>query len=261
MTAATDRFFSQFDQLTSRVTGSRQQDFAGNLRRWLTCMDSAPAPIGVEFARLSAMQNWEGVQSDVMQPQLGLGPGQLNWPDDDDLRLAGQISLFRRLASGELDATNFAHDYFSSGGISIARTIQEMSDQLFRPLSEDLRLKFDELVEAAEAEGEGGVPAADRMVALDHNSRAYKDAVRQIEAVEEGLRTNNKIAPDDKARLQAEIESGKRLLAAPKTRVDAVRVVLLGALGWIAMTFASGALGELADSALHAVAALLGLPF
>lgn len=156
---------------------------------------------------------------------------------------------------------DFAYDYYFSGDNNIDRTVQDMADQLFRPLSEDLRLRFDEIVEAAEAAEEGGIPAADRIVTLDHNSKGYNEAIGQIEAVEEGLRANNEIAPDEKARLQAEIESGKRLLAAPRARVEAIKAVLLNPLTWIAMTFASGALGELAGSALHAVAALIGLPF
>lgn len=262
LTAVIERFFSQFDQLTGRVTGSRQQDFARNLRSWLTSIDSAPAPIGDEAARLSALQSWDDVQRDVMRPPRGMaGSGQLNWADDDDLRPAGQIALFRRLASEELDAMNFAFDYFFTGDNNITRTIQEVSDQLFRPLSEDLRLRFEAIADAAEEADEGGIPAADRVVTLDHNSQGYNEALGKIEFVEEALRASNAIPPDEKAMLQAEIASGKAILAAPRSRLAAIKEVLINPLTWLAVTFASGLLGELAGSALHAVAALIGIPF
>lgn len=261
LNVAIDRFFSQFDTLTNRVTESRGQDFARNLRSWFVCIDSAPVPLGFEISRLTTIQTWEDVQRDVMQPPRGMvGSGRLNWPDDDDLRLSGQMVLFRRLASVELDPMDFAFNYFYTGDNNITRTIQNMADMLFRPLSEDLRLRFEAIAAAREVVGDSGIPAADRIVALDHNSKGYLDVVEKIAALEEALRANNQIAPEEKGRIQAEVASGKVLLAAPRTRLTAIKEVLLSPITWIAATFAGGALGEIASIALHAIAALLGFP-
>lgn len=261
MSAAIERFFTQFDLLTNRVIDSRQQDFSRNLRSWLACIDSAPAPIGTETARLSALQSWEEIERDVIQPPGSMvGSGQLNWPDREDLRLAGQLVLFRRLASGELDAMDFSFDYYFSGDNNITRTIQDMADRLFRPLSEDLRLRFGHILDSNELVEDDRVPAANRFVRLNHNSLAYLEAMEKITSLEEALRASNAIEPEEKATLQAEIQSGKVLLSAPRTRVGAVKAVLVSPLTWIAAAFASGALGELAGIALHAIAALLGIP-
>ncbi|MES2916362.1 MAG: hypothetical protein V4753_14690 [Pseudomonadota bacterium] len=155
---------------------------------------------------------------------------------------------------------NFAFDFFYSGDNNITRTIQDMSDQLFRPLSEDLRLWFDEIADLAKTPEDAEIPAADRVVALDHNSRGYTEAIQKIADLEEALRASNAIDSDEKARVKAEIESGKILLAAPRTRLGAVKAVLFASVVWIADNFAGGALGEIAGAAARAIATLLGFP-
>ncbi|WP_139301257.1 hypothetical protein [Vannielia litorea] len=211
-----------------------------------------------EVNRLQSLSDWEDVEKNVVrEPGSFVGSGELNWPDRSEDRLSNQLATLRELANGNLVPHDFAFNYFYSGDNNIDRTVQEMAANLFEPHAEELRRRLYNLAEDA-AELAEAAPASDRMVALDHNSAQFTQAIERLGEVQVKLRENNQIDPDDKARIQVEIVSGIEILKAPKTRVEAAKVMLLGALGWLALEFASSGLGMAAEAAYRAVSTLLG---
>jgi len=103
-----------------------------------------------------------------------------------------------------------------------------------------------------------GAPAADRVVTLDHNSRDYARATEAVVRATEALRGDNEyVDADDRDQRVAELEAGSRLLRAVRVRLDAIEVLLIAALKYLAKKFAEQAIGVLASAAIAALLALL----
>jgi hypothetical protein len=111
-------------------------------------------------------------------------------------------------------------------------------------------------------EAERLMNAAEQTVELDHSSPEYQKATSALAAVTEAVRQNNEYAssePEDREQRLAELEAGKVLLTAKRTRVNALLTLLGSALRYIAVRFAETAAGDLATAALAAVKKLVDL--
>ena len=254
-----ERFFDEYDEIGHRLSLARERDFARVLRTWFACLNEAPDIISQEIRRLEALQSWDIVQSEVIKTgRHTVGSGRLDWPDDKEHRLGGQLLLLRKLASEELKAGNFSLHYFYSGVNNIDSHVNEMASLLFEPHAEELRRRLEDVVEDSTAD-EVYVPASDRVVRLDHNSDAFQHSIVALEKTLARLRENNEMDPDDKTRIDVELDSGLQMIKAPKTRIQAAEVVLLGALKWLVDRFASSMVGIAAAKAFTAVRIALGL--
>lgn len=168
-----------------------------------------------------------------------------------------QLLLFRRIANEQMDAFQFAHNYFYPGTNRIDDTVRELTDQVFGPMTRDLRFLLEERV--AESEG-GDIPASDRLVRLDHNSPKYKDAINALEVLERVLREANDY-PDleDKEQKIAEVSATQRILQAVRVRVGAVLAVAKAPLLYLAKQFGNAGIGVAAKFAWEKIVALLSL--
>ena len=259
MNGKLERFFDEYDEIVHRVTSARARDFAQTLRRWFACLDDSPRILRREVDRLEELQTWDEVASKVLVPSQGMvGSGQLNWPDEKDARLGGQLLLLRRLASEEIEVTNFSIEYFYSGDNQFDSMVGDMSSALFDTHAEELRRRLEDALEERESE-DSFVPISDRVVRLDHNAEPFQDAIRAVETTIVHLRGNNSIDRDDRIRIELELKSGLDLVKAPKVRVYAVGTLVIGALVWLVEEFASSAVGIAAQEALAAVRVLLGI--
>jgi hypothetical protein len=110
------------------------------------------------------------------------------------------------------------------------------------------------------ANTQAAAPASDRTVPLDHNSRAYRDAVSSLENVEKALRESNEY-PDAEDREQriAELSATRRLLDAPRVDVDKIQALGVRVLRYLADKVAGAAIGFAALSALGLLGKLVGL--
>ena len=254
-----DKFFDEYDEIASRVMTARARDFPATLRRWFARLDEAPEVVQREIRRLEALQNWSEVTSEVMGTSGGmLGSAQLTWPDDKDRRLGGQLLLLRQLAAEEIRVVDFSMEYFYVGDGNFDNLVGEMSSNFFDPHAEELRRRMEDVVEMS-LEDETLVPASDRIVSLSHNAPSFRKAVQSVELTLDEVNRNNSIDPDDKARVSLELKAGLDLVQAPKTRIEAARALLLGALGWLVAEFGSAVVGQVADAAIPLVRALLGV--
>jgi hypothetical protein len=102
------------------------------------------------------------------------------------------------------------------------------------------------------------IPAADRFVRLDHNSKHYRDALKDLEQLVCAIEAaNNYEDTEDKEQRLAELSAGRRLLAAVRIRARLVWRVLAVPIVWIIEKFAEGFIGEVGKTALQSLRALL----
>jgi hypothetical protein len=106
----------------------------------------------------------------------------------------------------------------------------------------------------------GDVPAADRVVQLDHNSRQHQEVLRRLDQLIDKIKAINDYEDaEDKEERLAELSAGKTLLQASRARVHAVWLVLVPALVWLIEKFAGGIVSEIAKATLQLVKGLFGL--
>lgn len=155
-----------------------------------------------------------------------------------------KLLLFRSAAdAGTVDLISwFGHIYIPSSDRSISNAAQRFIDQVFGPVARELRRYLEQ--EASK------IPAADRVVRIDHNSALYGEALQALENLEKALQEANDY-PDaeDKEQRIAEVSATRRLLESVRVRVAAVVTVISGGLSYLASHFVGSAI----DTASHAV--------
>lgn len=108
----------------------------------------------------------------------------------------------------------------------------ELGDQWLRRALVGLRKHFDErgvlpeygdssLVDVA------SVPASDRLVAIDHNSREFTEVVELTDAASESIRSSNSIDEDKRSWIRDHISAGIALIKKHKVLTSAISALLL----------------------------------
>lgn len=242
-------FLDEFDELSSQVSRARSDDFARLLRRWFSAMEEAGPPVSSRIAYLMSLYPFERVEQEVMRPESGIGSGTLDWPEGREERLGAQLNLFRHMADEKVQGWNFAHDYFSARSNNINDILHEMTDQLFDVHTAELRRH---LVRNADTPLPNLVPAAGRLVPINHNSAAYTEVLASFTSLSEEVAASNSIEPEIKQSIVAEMSAAREILLAPVARFSVIEIVVVGPLLWMASEFASAAFAP-------AIAATLGL--
>jgi len=245
-------FFEEFDERANLVSGARHQDFARLMRQWLRALDEAPPPISRRVSWLRALLPIERVESEVIQEGRGMvGSGLLNWPDDVEQSLSGQLNLFESLTDRDDSGWQFAHRFFHSRSRSIDDILHELTRHLFDPHVSELRRYLRKRLNNPVPSGtDHEIPASDRVVGLDHNSQAHQHTDDALQDVETKLQQINQGNPEEKNRVVAEISAARRLLQATQVRVAALVALVGSALTWIATQFAETAAGQAATWAI-----------
>jgi len=249
MAEALDIAIEDYDALTRHVASSDHRMFAGNLKRWLRHLetDETLAPITKRLAGRIDFDEWR--KSGLIQ-QNGMGLGQIKFPDDNQDRLSVQINLCRWMAEEEDNGWQFAHTFFSADR-SLDRNIEDLNYKFFEPFSDDLRRH---ILRNARV-----IPASDQYVSLDHNSQGYADLISSIDRLTEALRgLNNYDDPDEKSQRLAELEAGKLLAQAPRTRLEALFHTLGIALRKLKEKTIDKAIDHLLDQAINYI--ILAIP-
>jgi hypothetical protein len=129
------------------------------------------------------------------------------WPKEPEKRLATQLLLFRSAAEGGKGdvIAGYGRRFTPSQEPSINNSAHRFIDQVFRPMAAELRRHLERELAA--------VPAADRVVSLNHNSPKYKAAADALEALEDTLTgTNGYPDAEDKEQKIPEVSAARRLL-------------------------------------------------
>jgi hypothetical protein len=97
---------------------------------------------------------------------------------------------------------------------------------------------------------------------IEENAPQWTAAQKALDETHSAVKGSNEYAtaePEDQKQRIAELESGKRLLWAPRVRLEAIKPLLISALRYLATKFADNAIGIAATAALVALLALLGI--
>ena len=109
-----------------------------------------------------------------------------------------------------------------------------------------------------------GIPASDRIVAIDHNSAELVDAVNALDKLEEAVRADNseKIPiASEKRRFVEQLAAAKKLLKLETISTRALSALVLPVLTYLSLKFADEAIGTLASELLKLFASLFGISF
>ncbi|MGY8678350.1 hypothetical protein Q2941_11085 [Bradyrhizobium sp. UFLA05-153] len=123
-----------------------------------------------------------------------------------------------------------------------------MSRQIFLPTTRELLRYIEEHFDKV-------VPASDRTVTINHNSKEYTDADAAMEKLEKTIREASDFDdPLEKDQREAEVSAGRRLLKATRVRVN----VLLALLKPIVTQYGTKLKDSLIGMAVQATIGVLG---
>lgn len=98
-----------------------------------------------------------------------VGSGDLIFPEDEDTRIRTMYWLLRKVDSGEIDASDFSHDFYATNKNSINVLIQFFTETVVAPLKRDLEYRFEEMMEDLPSNPGETVPLAS--IQIIHNAQ------------------------------------------------------------------------------------------
>jgi hypothetical protein len=256
---AFEQFADDYGDFTSDVINAGYETYETKLSDWFDFIEQSP----VSKDRVEKLQSgfdfptWYEAARSTMGSMVG--SGKVSWAKDRTERLGQQLALFKHFATEEFAWSDFSSNFLWAGS-RFDDNIEKINSDVFAPFAREL-LKDIERNRATEAVA-SDVPAADRIVALDHNSRGYTETVDSLGQVLDTVQRSNEIGaeePDTRERVVAELDAGKRLLKATQVRAQAVWAVVYPALRWIAGQAGGTILGVAITAAIALLATLLGI--
>ncbi|WP_374304518.1 hypothetical protein [Ferrovibrio sp.] len=246
-------FIPDLHELTGDVIRSRYQLYADNLQRWFSHLESDAHALAI-ISSLEQNVDFASWYSECTATMRGmLGSGKLKWPSDLKKRLGLHLQLFRQFANEVLSPDDFCSHFLYTDN-NYSAMVSEINNQIFDPFSRDL-IKY---LARYESDNSDNIPASDRVVPLDHNSRSYVKVSEALSNVEKLIKESNELSTEDKDLRSTEIAAGKTLLSGNAVRISAIVPVLLKGLQWLAKVFVEQTIGVAATIAITALIALLG---
>jgi hypothetical protein len=137
------RALRDFQDFAEDVSRARYRTTHDALRRLAsTLVPTTPLGDVVEQLPSIDFDSWYQAQESTRSSMVG--SARITWPDDSRARLATQVELIRRLASGQIDLVDFTTDFMWVRNDFDANTA-EFVQQIFRPFIRDfLRFAHDD---------------------------------------------------------------------------------------------------------------------
>lgn len=255
-----DDFEAEYQDLASDVSNANSTTYEQKLADFISLLDQSywskdaiqKLGEGIDFAA------WYGDTKETRSSMAG--SGELDWARDRTVRLGQQLALFRHFAEKPDAFSDFSINFMYVGS-RYDDMVYEINRQLFDPFSRDL-LKHIRKMAPLETKS-ALIPASDRVVAIDHNTPAYRNLADSLDTIEQAASGSNELAmqhPEERERIVAELGAARRLLTAARARVDAVISVLVPALKWLSAMVRDTAVQIAITAAIAALAMLLGVP-
>jgi hypothetical protein len=244
-------FRAVYDELTVVVGRARYQFLPDHLRNWFRTLDTTPR-VSALVAKLQSGPDFNSWWAKHATARGMPGGVDIHWPEDGEQSLGMKLLLFRAFAEGkpDKDIAGFGFQYIHVGN-NINDNARAVVDQMFQPMARELRRYLER--ELAE------VPAADRVVRLDHNSVAYSDVLDALEKLEEALKgANDYPDPEDREQRVAEVSATRRLFQSVRLRVGAVVALLGSGVMYFATHLAGSAIDKAASAVVDAITTLIG---
>ena len=225
------RALRDFQDSAEDVTRSRYSTATGALQR-LAASIVPGTPLGDVTERLPPVNFDEWYQQQITSVRGMGGSGELEWPVDRHVRLAFQVELIRRVASGTLDVHVVALE-FTHVSSRLDDNLGEFVEQIFRPFVRDfLRYAHDTpeftngLRENRTDPLEGTTMPQDLLLFISHSSANAGTAKALITLFEKALKLSARtircssidgyrlpVGADTNNALRAEVFGAKVLLA------------------------------------------------
>jgi hypothetical protein len=218
------RFSLTYSELKSFAERAQHSFFVEHLQNWFAFLDETPE------AKKAIQELEQGLDVKEFLSDLGtkhgMLPAPLNWPTNRRERLGMKLLVFREMSEGRLNPLTFAHTYVTTAA-NVNENIHALSDQIFYPMTNELLRYIEREFEGPKAIPSTIAPAADRVVRLDHNSSAYKEAIETIERLRDAIQhTNDFFEPEEKEQRIAEVSAARRLFDAVLVRVEPIIALL-----------------------------------
>ncbi|MES2494340.1 MAG: hypothetical protein V4579_13815 [Pseudomonadota bacterium] len=253
-----EAFASDYKDHVDDVLQAQFQSFCLRLQDWLDFLDNSPVskPVMERLENEVAFGEWFNA---ALATRSGtVGGGRLNWSRDRTERLGQHIFVMRYLAHDEMAFSSFSTGFLWAG-TKYNESVAAINDQVVRPFARDLLKHIERGGRAA-----GGVPAADRIVTLDHNRPdgvALREHLSVIQTTLETSTNNSLKADEEFDRNLAEISAARRLVAAARIRVGPLADLLTSSLKWLLTKVAENLVGVAVAAAITALAGLLAALF
>ena len=224
-----NEFLDEYDDYTRQVIFAKLSLFPSRLSQWFDLMDSGEETVGRHIAWLEKQFDWERKKKEVMPDD-----GSLKLPVKKIQRLSAQLNLFRAIDKGDIDFTSFAHEHFYNGR-SAQAAVEKFTSQLFEPFTSELRRYIEryfdeEIPDNLEAETRPAIPAANRIVTLNHNAPEYTATLDGLEGIEDQIRTSNALPKEDRDRSLVELTAVKEILKQETARIEVLKGFVLPTL-------------------------------
>lgn len=129
------RALRDFQDYVQDVTRSRYRTFEDAIRRLGSTLVPG-TPLGDVIATLPPVDFDSWYEEQLATVGSMVGSGTLTWPLPRKERLAMQVAMIRKIASGDLDPVDLAHDFLYVRN-SFDSHVSEFVEQIFRPFVRD----------------------------------------------------------------------------------------------------------------------------
>ncbi|WP_342724192.1 hypothetical protein AAFG07_34720 [Bradyrhizobium sp. B097] len=248
-------FRAIYNELTDAVTSAKYQFFKDHLENFLRNIDDTPRAHRVvsDLEKRVDFPTWYAECKETIGSMVG--SGTLTWPKDKTDRLAMHIALLRALSNGELDIYDFCAAFLYTAN-DYDTNVYDISRQLFLPTTRELIRYIEQRFDAAD------IPASDRTVTINHNSKEYTDADEAMAELEKAIREANDFDdPAEKEQRGAEISAARRLIRSNRVRVDLVVDLIKPTVVQYATKVKDGIVANAANATVTALGVLLGYAF
>lgn len=247
-----------YDELTDEVTRARYQFLPDHLRNWYEALDTTPG-VSAIVRRLEDGLDLDTWLKAAMQTGGSFaGSSRLDWGSDKETSLGMRLLLFRAAASGKQDISRLGFHFIHVGN-NINDNARAFLDQVFSPMARELR-RF--LEAEAQKPDFGQIPASDRNVTVNHNSKEYTDADEAMAQLEKAIREANDFpSPEERDQREAEVSAARRLLKAVRVNVEMVAALVKPVVVEYVKKVKDGIVAHAASATVTALAVLLGYVF
>jgi hypothetical protein len=249
-------FRAVYDDLTDEVGRARYQFVADHLKNWFVQLDETPGVSEIVERLQNGLdfQSWYEEQKNSIRSVIG--SGRLSYPVDREKALGMKLLLFRHFAEGKDDLWQIGFHFIGSS-TNLNDLNQSAVEQIFMPMARELRRYLEVEVPKLEV-----IPASDRIVTVNHNSKDYTDADEAMAKLEKAIHEANDFDdPNEKEQREAEVSAARRLLKAAQVRLEPLASLLKPILVQFTTKVKDNLITAAAALASGALIALLGMGF
>lgn len=244
-------FLEELEDIERLTINATFEDMPRILQRWFYTLDRSPDLISSIIDDLEGESNFEKVNDENIVIQNGMGNNKFNWPLGKEERLGAQLIFLRAASQPTYDFFGFLTSFYYESHGNLNDANYNFTNRLFEPHVREF-IRYVEM-----RLDDQSIPASDRIVTIDHNSKDFITIRKDFDAVETAVAQSNSL--ENREMIQAELAAGKAVIEAPKARRSIVKSVVIAPLKYLSKAVADNALSISITALLTAIAAYFGI--